>query len=247
MKPAATFDDAIVTSLVPYGDVDLVVRLFTAGRGRVGAFAKAAKKSQRRFTGLSAPARARVGLVERPGSDLLLLEEVDVDPSLYALSADPRALGFAAYVVELVERLVPEGAPVPDVYALVDGALSALVARGADAAVLRAFELKLLQDAGYLPDLGGAEDEPGAPVVAFDPARSHLVAHASPGTVPFHEGARAAALALLHAPVGAPPLVDEAVLRMVSRLFSAHLKRTLDRPLRSVAFLRGIAGAAGDG
>lgn len=240
MRPLPVFDDAVVTSLVPYGEADVVVRLFTRGRGRVGAFAKGAKRSSKRFSGLTAPARARVGLVERGASDLLGLEELDVDPTLFSLSADPKALGFAAYVVELVERLVPAGVPVPDLWALVDDALGALAARGPDARVLRAFELQLLADAGYLPDLLAAADDPQAPVVAFDPTRSHLLAHAGPETVPFDEAARRAARALLAAPVGSPPDVDDAALRMVGRLFAAHLKRHVDQPLKSVAFLRSL-------
>jgi len=213
-------DDAIVTAVVVYGESDLVVRLFARTRGRVGAFARKARASRKRFPGLAAPARGSASLAERGnGAELLELKEMDIDPAVLGLARDLRALGHASYLCELVERMLPEHEPAPEVFAFVDEALDRIARVGPSAALLRAVELKLLLHTGYLPDLADSE----AP----------------------HEGladdARAAAQRLVDAELGALPDVDEPTLRAVSRVFAAHLRRQGGPPLKSVQFLASLA------
>lgn len=236
-------DDAIVTTLVAYGEADLVVRLFTRTGGRLGTFARGAKKSKKRFAGGLQPlARGRFTFRPRPGSDLALLEEADLAEDPARLARDPECFGRASYLVELVDRLLPEGEPAPGVYDELCLALEVLARGEGDARLLRAFELRLMADGGWLPDLSGAADEPGEPVVAWDPARGELLAHPTPGSVPFGEDAQRAALALLEAPLDGLPEVPEPTLRVVSRLFAGHLRRLQVGPLKSVAWLKGLAG-----
>ena len=243
-----THDDVVVLSLVPYGEADLVVRLFTRARGRLGAFARAARKSKKRFGGLSAPGIGRAGLAEKHNSDLVDLIDLDVDARVFGLASDLKAWGFASYVVELVERSVPEHEPDAALFERVVEALLLLARHGADARLLRSFELKLLAGMGYLPDLASVDDEPGSPSAAYDPTSGRLLAHAIHGSLPFAEDARRAAMALLVAPLAALPVVDEAVLRAVGRLFAAHLRAQGGAPLRSVEFLASIGrGAPGIG
>jgi recombinational DNA repair protein (RecF pathway) len=219
----AAHDDALVTAVVPYGEADCVVRLFCRDRGRIGAFAHKARASRRRFPGLSAPALARAALEERQGAELLVLRELDVEPTLLPLAADLRALGHAAYVTELVERLLPEAEPAPEVFELVGTALRRIARAGPSARLLRALELKLLSSIGYLPDLlDGDALGPGMP-----------------------EAARVAALALVQArSLEELPDVEEALLRPVARVFSAHLRQQGGAPLKSVQFLASLDGAS---
>ncbi|OGQ11317.1 MAG: DNA repair protein RecO [Deltaproteobacteria bacterium RBG_16_71_12] len=229
-------DDVVVSGLVPYGDADLVVRLLVRGLGRVGAFARGARRSRRRFPGLCAPALGRAALRERRASELWELVEVDLDPVVLGLASDPRALGFAAYLVELCERLLPEAEPNPDVFDLTTSALRVVATTGARAVLLRAFELQLLRQLGWLPDLHQVD----GPVTAFDAEAGRLLSTPSAGAVQFPEEARAAALALLASPLDALPDLDPATARGVSRLFGAALARHVTRPLKSVAFLRSL-------
>lgn len=210
-------DDVIVTGLVPYGDSDVVVRLFARTHGRAGAFARKARASRKRFPALSAPCAGKARF--KPSrSDLFELLELDVDPRILSLAQDLRCLGHASYVCELVERMLPEGEPAPDVFALVDDTLGCICSTGTSARLLRALELKLLMHAGYLPDLTNALE-----VSELD------------------DEARAAAYALLQAEQRSLPDVDDAVLRRVSRLFAAHLRRQGGAPLKSVQFLQSLA------
>lgn len=233
-------DDVVVGGVFPYGEADVVVRLLGRARGRCSAFARGARASKRRFPGLMAPALGRA-IVKRRRGDMLELVELDVDSRLMALASDLRAWGFAGYVVELVERFVPEGAPVPDFFTVVEDTLLGLARHGGRAAILRAFELRLLAELGVLPDLGDASDDPGLPVSAYDPQRGHLLAHQAPGAVPFSDDARQAALFLLGSgaddAVALP--VDDVVLREVSQLF-AHWLRRQGVALRSLEVLRAL-------
>lgn len=219
----AGHDDVLVTAVVPYGDADCVVRMFCRERGRVGAFARKARASRRRFPGLAAPSLGRASLRERHGADLLELTELDVDPVLLPLAADLRALGHASYVAELVERLLPEVEPAAEIFALVDEALRHIARNGPSARLLRALELKLLLLLGYLPDL-------------FD---------ADALGVEMPEDARRAAIALVQSEgLAALPDVDNALLRPVGRIFAGHLRRQGVGPLKSVQFLASLEGAS---
>ena len=244
--PAAVADDVVVCGVVPFGDSDAVVRCFARHAGRTGAFARGARASKRRFPGLTAPALGRALWRPRRGSDLLDLAELDVDTRLSGLGGDLRAWAFSGYVVELVERVLPEGAPQPEFFDVVVRTLVAL-ARGGDgsATVLRAFELQLLATLGVLPDLTGVVDEPGAPSVAYDPVAGHLLAHGAPGALAFSNDARRAAIALLDADaddvvdVRAAVVIDDALLREVTVLFSSWLRRQAIE-LRSIEVLRSV-------
>ncbi|MCC7069692.1 MAG: DNA repair protein RecO [Deltaproteobacteria bacterium] len=230
-------DDVVVCGLVPYGEADLVVHLFTRAEGRLGAFARGAKRSRRRFPALSAPALGRAALRERRAAELWDLLELDVDPVVLGLAADPRALGHAAYLTELCERMLPEAEPSPEVFDLLWTALRLVATGGAQTALLRAFEIQLLRQLGWLPELTAR----AGPVAALEVGG--LVGAVRAGTVPFDDETRAAALALLVAPLDALPAFEATTLRAVSRLFAAAWAQHVGRPLKSVAFLRALAAA----
>jgi DNA repair protein RecO (recombination protein O) len=237
--------EAVVCGVVPYADDDAVVRLLTATHGRVGAFARKARASRRRFPGLVAPALGVARMVPRRAADLWELKELEIEACVLALGEDPRRLGYAAYLCELVERLLPEAEPTPAIHALVRDVVRSVAHHGAQPVILRAAELQLLGHLGYLPELV-LQDEPTAECVAYDPHAGRLLARATAGSVPFSAGALEAARGLLAAErLDALPAVPTETLRVVSRIFAEHLRRHLGSPLRSVAFLRSLEGVEG--
>jgi DNA repair protein RecO (recombination protein O) len=238
----AVDDEVVVCGLVPFGDNDAIVRCFARHAGRVGAFARGARASKRRFPGLTVPALGRASWRPRRGSDLLELCALDVDTRLADVGRDLRGWAFCGYVVELIERCLPDGAVQPELFAVVVDTL-AVLARPVEgrARALRAFELQLLATLGVLPDLTDVVDDPGQPCVAYDSAAGHLLGHAAPGAVAFTDPARQAALALLGG--GADDAlrlpIDEPLLREVSVLFSSWLRRQ-GIELRSLDVLRSV-------
>lgn len=207
-------DDVLVTGLVAYGESDVVVRFFSRSHGRLGAFARKARASRKRFPALSAPSTGRARFKESR-TDLHELLELDVHPRVMGLALDLRALGHASYLCELVERLLPEAEPAPEVFGLVDAAFGAICTTGPSARLLRALELKLLLHTGYLPDLTVEDDA-------------------------MSNEARQVAHALVSGDLLALPDVGDALLREVSRVFAAHLRRQGGAPLKSVQFLQSL-------
>ncbi len=234
-------DDVVVTGVVAYGEADVIVRCFSRSHGRISCFARGARASRKRFPGLQAPSFARATFAERRGSDLKDLKELDVDTRLMDVGSNLRVFGFCGYTCELLERFIPEGAPQPELFVMVDDTLSTLAKHGARAPVLRAFELQLLNTLGVLPDLSSVVDDPGLPCTAYDPVSGHLLAHGDTGALPFSDHARQAALFLLQggAREAAALDVDDEVLREVAKLFSSWLKRQ-NVTLKSLEVLRAL-------
>jgi DNA repair protein RecO (recombination protein O) len=236
------FEDVLVTGLIPYGESDLVVRLLSRSRGRTAAFARGAKRSKKRFAGsLQLLARGKAGLKQRRGADLATLESLEATGVLFGLAEDPLRYGRAAYLVDITEKLVPEEEPVPELFDRLCASLERLAAGAADARLLRAYELLLLDDTGYLPDLLESSDDPAERGIALDPSSGELLAHPGPGAVPFDAAAQDAALALVQAPLHEPPDVDDDTLRVVGRLFASHLRRMGLKDLKTIQFLKALS------
>ena len=165
------YDEAIVTSRVRYGEADCIVRLFCKERGRLSAFFKNGMLPDKRRGGLlQVPSRARVGMTPHPHSDLFRLTEIDMAAYVVGFGYSLRALGWAAYVAELLEVFFAEGDESVGFFDVVDEVFREIAAGRTRAELLRAFEIKLLAHVGHLPDLQEAVDCPLQKVAAYDPA-----------------------------------------------------------------------------
>lgn len=170
-------EEAVVLSVVDYGEADRIVTLLTREHGRISAFAAGARKSKRRFAGALEPSTfLRVQLVERRGS-MLRLDSVDIVASHPRLRADLPLIARALYCVELARELTRDQEPAPELFALLVQYLSALDARQAGPTSLIAFELTALEHAGLMPRLDACSicggEGGGAP--RFDPSHGGMV------------------------------------------------------------------------
>lgn len=233
------YDEAIVTSRIRYGDADCIIRLFCKERGRISAFVKNGMMPSKQRGGLlQVPSRARVGLSSHPTSELYRLVEIDLASYVIGFGHSLRALGWAAYVAELLEAFFAENDAPGDFFDVVDEVFREIAAGRTKPELLRAFEIKLLSHVGHLPDLLEAVDYPLQKVAAYDPASGHLLAVAEPGSVAFDEDARQAALMLLTTPITSVPGLAESTLRQIARIFGFRLREQKKGPLKSVEFLR---------
>jgi len=146
---------AILLRAVDFGESDRVVTLFGRTTGSVGAIARGARKSQKRFAGgLGLCSVGDVELRERGNAELLTLERFDARTIYGALGTDVERMGHAAYAAELVAKLCAPRQPEPRIYDFLLGFLSALDGDGASETRLRIFELGLLELLGFGPTLG---------------------------------------------------------------------------------------------
>lgn len=145
---------AILLRAIDYGESDRIVTLLGRSTGLVGAIARGARKSQRRFGGgLGLCTVGDAALRERGGSELLTLERFDVATTSSSLGTDVVRMGHAAYVAELLAKLCAPRQAEPRIYDLAVTFLECLDGGGAHDIRLRVFELGLLEKLGFAPAL----------------------------------------------------------------------------------------------
>ena len=171
--------EALVLRNIAYGDADSVVHLLVRGRGRVSAFARGARSSQRRFGGALEPfGRIEAMLAEKEGQELWMLREAHVLSGHGKLRDDLHRIAHAGYAAELIHDLTRAGEPADVLFALLEEFLCRLEQAAATSARLRALELHALEASGLAPELSacarcGGAVPPGR--AGFDPGAGGLV------------------------------------------------------------------------
>jgi len=137
---------------VPYRDADLIVTLFTRKFGKLSALARSARRSRKRFGGaLGHLSVIEVELLRHPSRDLSTLAGAEVLRDFSLLATDMVSFAHASYATELTRELsVPEQPDVGVWDALLEF-FGALRDDGHAVALLRGFELRLLDAVGLAP------------------------------------------------------------------------------------------------
>jgi len=208
MRKAQT--EAIVLRLTDYGEADRIVSLFTLEQGRISGIARGAKRSRKRFGG-ALESFAHLKLQLHLGAGLPTLTSADILSIFPGIRGELAKIGCAAYACELVERLTPEAEANPRLFRLLYCYLEVLDLAPPSPSDRRFFAVNLLKILGYQPDLA---------VRGISEATARLLARAMQtgrfGSVVFPD-----------------PLLCEADL-----LLNPAIDLHLDRPLRSLAFLK---------
>jgi len=236
----------VVLRTTDYGEADRVVTLLTAERGKLSAFARAARASRRRFGGVLEPFTLVAAEVrERPGAELLALDSASVERAFGAIRGELSRIACAGYACDLSRALVRDHEPHPDLFALLVAYLDRLEAAPPEPAALRAFELGALRAAGLAPRLdacarcGGALAE-GEDRLAFGADEGGLLCARCAARAPraprcTAEGAEA--LRVLAGGGLAPAPLAAAVAAEVRQLLSVFLEHHLGGRLPSRKFL----------
>jgi DNA repair protein RecO len=146
------FDEAIITSLVRYGEADCIARVFVREHGRLSVFCRSAfKPSKKRGSVLQAPARGRIAFKPKPNG-LATLSELNIGEYTHALASNLRGFALAAYACELIEVFVPEHDPSEQLFDLLDNFLRKAALSKISTAEIRDFEFKLLDLCGLLSE-----------------------------------------------------------------------------------------------
>jgi DNA repair protein RecO (recombination protein O) len=149
----ARASEAIILRSRLYAESDKIVTFLTLDAGKLTGIAKGAKNSRRRFANCLDPfTYVRVHYRLRPGPGLVFMESCDLLRPAREL-AEPIRFAYGSYLLELVDLLTEEAHPIEGVFHLLHEAIRALIEGPATAAFLRAFEIQLLCDAGYEPQL----------------------------------------------------------------------------------------------
>lgn len=233
---------AFVLHAYPYKETSLIVEAFVREHGRVGLVAKGAKRPRSELRGLL-QAFQGISLSWAGAAELKTLVKAEWRGGV-PLPAGA-ALLAAFYLNELLLKLLPREDPHPDLWDDYQQALGALAAgegAGAQAAVLRRFEVRLLASLGYALPLT-AEADTGT---AIDPsARYHYVFDAGPRREAREPGARGplvrGATLLALAEQRYPDAATAAEARQLMReILDHHLESRRIESRRIVADLRSL-------
>jgi DNA repair protein RecO (recombination protein O) len=136
------------------GEADRIVTLFTEQRGKLSAIAKGVKRLRSKFAGgLQLFSHSQVLLAH--GRSLPVVTQVQPVAMCYHLRDDMDRYAHASYAAEMVDVLTEEGDRDPAVFELLLATLHALDAGGDMPTLVRGFELRLLTQLGYGPELVG--------------------------------------------------------------------------------------------
>ncbi|HEX6945411.1 MAG TPA: DNA repair protein RecO, partial [Casimicrobiaceae bacterium] len=180
-------EPAFVLHAYPYKETSLIVEAFVRERGRVGMVAKGAKRPRSELRGLL-QAFQPITLSWAGAAELKTLVKAEWRGGV-PLPAGASLLA-AFYLNELLLKLLPREDPHPALWDAYEQALTALASgegAGAQAVILRRFEVRLLAELGYALSLT-TEADTGA---AVDPAaRYHYAFDAGPRRHAAEPGAR---------------------------------------------------------
>jgi DNA repair protein RecO (recombination protein O) len=142
--------DAIVLRARPLGEADRVYTLLTRLRGKVDAVAKGVRRPRSSMAGRLEPlAEVRVAL--HKGRSLDVITEARTIRSYWTGLARPDALATASLFAETVDLFCEHDLALPEIYGLLAGAVGAVAASDAPAALVPRFQLRLLHELGLAP------------------------------------------------------------------------------------------------
>ena len=155
---AALQCEAVLLRSVDYGESDRIVHLLTAGSGRLTAIAKGARRSHRRFPGtLDVFNHLAVQGRSSPRASMAFLEQARLVNPFLGLRADPARYALASFLMEMLDRLSPEGvegAEAEHLFLYATESLALLESVRPSATLRLLLELRGFDALGQRPELG---------------------------------------------------------------------------------------------
>ena len=149
--------EAFILRAINYGERDVMVTLLTREHGRMTALAKNARSSKRFSGGIQPFRRVDAMLSELPSKELSLFLEMQVLMSYPALERSYDKITIGSYATELVREMCREGVEGAALFNLLDALYLDLDCAPDHTAqleaILRHFELRLLEAFGATPSL----------------------------------------------------------------------------------------------
>ena len=241
--------DAIILRRRNFGEADRLLTVLTPHYGRLDLIAKGARK----------PASAKTGHVElftrsemlvHRGRDLGLALQAELRKAWEPLHEDLQRGAWASHIAELLERFTnPGDDELQSLFELLDATFTRLCEESDARLVTRHFELQLLDEAGFRPELRRCVTCDEAIV-----AQDQFFSHASGGVV----CPDCAARGLGHLPLPLSTLkllrhlqrspwaqvrelaIPEALHNDVERILTGYMTWVLERRLQGVEFARRV-------
>jgi DNA repair protein RecO (recombination protein O) len=144
--------EAVVLRHSDWGEADRLLGLFTREKGKLRVIAKGARKIRSRKAGLLEPF-TRVTLMLARAHDMPIVTQAETVDAYQPLHEDLVKTGYAAYVIELLDRFTYEEGENQTLYHLLVDTLARLAAEADAWLPVRYYEVQLLDGLGYRPEL----------------------------------------------------------------------------------------------
>jgi DNA repair protein RecO (recombination protein O) len=144
--------EAIVLRHSNWGEADRLLWLYTRELGKVRAVAKGARKPRSRKSGHLEPF-TRASLLLSWGREIYIVTQAEAMDAHLALREDLLRIGYASYVIELLDRFTYEEGENPPLYRLLTETLARLDGEPDPEFAVRYYEMRLLDLVGFRPQL----------------------------------------------------------------------------------------------
>jgi DNA repair protein RecO (recombination protein O) len=250
---AFVYDRCICLRKVEYSETSQILLLFAREHGLQKVIAKGAhrrtKAGSSKFDGgADLLDVGQAVFTQRHEKEMGLLTEWSLREGHLELRRNLRAMYLGLYAAELMGLLFEEHDPHPDIFDRLEATLIELATPRTEEAFL-AFQLDLLRDSGYLPELAGCvncgrlgERE----AVYFSPERGGILCRNCEGTQPDRTGIDARLVGIVRTILRLPK-ANGAIQRLprltrrqtdpINRVFADHLRHTLQKRLRMTEYV----------
>lgn len=151
-RERTTRTEAVILRHSDWGEADRLLWLYTRQKGKIRAIAKGVRKIRSRKAGHLEPFTRAILLLAH-GRDLPIVTQAETMEAYIPLRENLIRLGYAAYVVETLDRFTYEEDENQPLYRLLTDTLTRLNAGSEPVLVVRYYELRLLDLLGYRPQL----------------------------------------------------------------------------------------------
>jgi len=151
-KPRNYQTDAVIIKKTKLGEADRILTLYTPGLGKIQAVAKGVRRPKSKLAGhLELLTYSHVSLAR--GRNLDTITGSQTINSFLPLKSDLELTSYALYVTELVNQFVVDHIENRPLFQLLLETMGQLCQASDSELVLRYFELHLLNEVGYRPQL----------------------------------------------------------------------------------------------
>lgn len=151
-RPRVYKTEAVVLRYDPLGDADKILTLYTPQLGKLRAVAKGVRRPRSKLAGHVEPITRSAMLIAQ-GRNLDIVSQSQTIDGFLSLKEDLTLTTQAMYIAELLGLFTAEGDADLNLYQGLLTALNALPLASDSGLILRHYELHLLNDIGYKPQL----------------------------------------------------------------------------------------------
>ncbi len=143
---------AVVLRGRTYGEADRILTLFSTERGKMDAIAKGARRTKSHLAGRLEMGN-EVALTMHRGRNLDVVVSADIENAYWQNLVAPERYAAAHLIIELVDAFCEPDLAMPEIYALLTGALRAIGHSEESLGLVPRFSLLLLGALGLAPPL----------------------------------------------------------------------------------------------